>query len=271
MAGSNTLRPVLGRVILPHQHCGHAAPFSTTAQMCRRKTKDSSKKRGVSSLYGSGPKEELSMSKVPLPRPTFHKPQIKVNEKHGLWGFFPAPGKAFWTPKETEEHGRAWTTEELRRKSWEDLHSLWWVCCKERNMLSTSKTDLLKSKIGFGEREIEIRMSEVSRTMRAIKHALTERYYVWEDAVQVAKADPDIVMHENGTLEYVPSEYEDYGDESDLSANERVAHFSEIPEPAAEEVKVVDAETSKETASEVKSEEVAEKSEKTAKETVTVR
>lgn len=139
-----------------------AANFSTTAPQCKRKTKDSNRRRGVSSLYRSGPREPLSMSNMPLPKPVDFKPKIEVDEGHGLWGFFPAPGKLLLTPKETEEHGRAWTVEELRRKSWEDLHSLWWKCCKERNMLATAREELLRGKLGFGEREIDSRNEEVS-------------------------------------------------------------------------------------------------------------
>lgn len=140
-----------------------SAPFSTTARMCKRKTKDNNPKRGVSSLYRSGPREPLSVSNMPLPKPrSDFKPKVPVDERHGLWGFFPAPGKILLTPAETEGHGRAWTVEELRRKSWEDLHALWWVCCKERNMIATSNAELARSKIGFGEREFQARDEEVS-------------------------------------------------------------------------------------------------------------
>lgn len=44
--------------------------------------------------------------------------------------------------------------------------------------------------------------------MQSIKHALTERHYTWEDAVNVAKDDPEIVSTEDG-LVYQPSAYED--------------------------------------------------------------
>lgn len=45
--------------------------------------------------------------------------------------------------------------------------------------------------------------------MRSIKHALTERYYTWEDAVEVAMSDPEIdLLDDNGQV-YKPSAYED--------------------------------------------------------------
>lgn len=177
MTGAQKLRPTMGgalrlasttRATLLGQTSvagGRVALFSTTGPLCKRKTKDNNKKRGVSSLYRSGPREPLSMSNVALPKPRAnYKPEITVDKSHGLWGFFPEPEKLMWTPEEMERHGRAWTVEELRRKSWEDLHALWWTCCKERNMLSTSKFELERTKLGFGEREIEAREAEVCIT-----------------------------------------------------------------------------------------------------------
>lgn len=39
--------------------------------------------------------------------------------------------------------------------------------------------------------------------MKAIKHVLTERYYVWEDAYQLAKQDPEINLSGKGEA-YTP-------------------------------------------------------------------
>jgi large subunit ribosomal protein L47 len=43
--------------------------------------------------------------------------------------------------------------------------------------------------------------------MRAIKHTLTERFYSWEDAVKLAKVDPEINL--SGDPVYQPLEYVD--------------------------------------------------------------
>ncbi|PHH81281.1 hypothetical protein CDD83_3631 [Cordyceps sp. RAO-2017] len=134
---------------------------------------------------------------------------MPVDAAHGLWRFFPAPGKLLWTPREAEQHGRAWTVEELRRKSWEDLHALWWRCCRERNLLATSLAELRRAKLGFGDKEFANRDAEILRTMSSVKHALTERFYTWQDAADVARSDPEIDLAAPDGQVYRPAAVEE--------------------------------------------------------------
>jgi large subunit ribosomal protein L47 len=46
----------------------------------------------------------------------------------------------------------------------------------------------------------------VRRTQRAIKQALTERYYSWRDAEAIAKDDPEINLSGDGPT-YVPRDF----------------------------------------------------------------
>ncbi len=51
--------------------------------------------------------------------------------------------------------------------------------------------------------------------MRAIKHTLTERYYTWQDAVEVAESDPEIDLQGGDGQLYKPTAYEDEPETAD--------------------------------------------------------
>ncbi|KAL8954669.1 MAG: hypothetical protein Q9183_006990, partial [Haloplaca sp. 2 TL-2023] len=156
------------------------------------------------------------MKKYELPEPVLdstRRSKVDVDENHGLWDFFRPDKNALPTPEDTAKYGRPWVVEELRHKSWEDLHSLWWICCKERNLLATQKYERDRIKAGYGEAEILDRDRVVRLTQKAIKHALTERYYAFEEARRVAVADPEVNLDaEPGTQAYTPI----YSDEAAL-------------------------------------------------------
>ncbi|KAL9026270.1 MAG: hypothetical protein Q9196_005039 [Gyalolechia fulgens] len=153
------------------------------------------------------------MSRYPLPQPVTDptkRSKVAVDDNHGLWGFFRSEKKALNTPEEDNAFGRPWVVEELRHKSWEDLHLLWWVCCKERNILATQAYERARLKAGYGDAESQERARAVRQTQKAIKHALTERYYAFEEARRVATTDPEVDLEAApGTQAYRPS----YSDE----------------------------------------------------------
>ncbi|GAX78986.1 hypothetical protein CEUSTIGMA_g6426.t1 [Chlamydomonas eustigma] len=89
---------------------------------------------------------------------------------------------------EPEAHGRAWQREELRLKGWNDLHKLWHLCCKERNLLLTEMgwrgipkdhdEQMLMGMPRGSPKEDDVhrlRYVEVKKTLKRIKTVLRER------------------------------------------------------------------------------------------------
>ncbi|KAI8624491.1 mitochondrial 39-S ribosomal protein L47 (MRP-L47)-domain-containing protein [Xylariaceae sp. FL1651] len=188
----------------------------TTSQTCtfsstpeynnRRPRRDANRLRGLSSIYRSGTRFRMNIDKSQAPQPANYKPKVDVDPNHGLWDFFYSKDKLLLTPDEDTEHGRGWTVEELRHKSWEDLHKLWWVCIKEQNRISTARKERSRLKLPDGAPEAAERLAEVRKTMKSIKHALTERWYLWEDARKLAETDPEVDLS-NTRSPFTPKDY----------------------------------------------------------------
>ncbi|PQE31631.1 50s ribosomal l4 protein [Rutstroemia sp. NJR-2017a WRK4] len=173
--------------------------FSTTNTLLF--PRDHNRSRGVSSQRRTGPRQPLSVSKTELPQPVLDpskRAKVKVDDDHGLWEFFRHKDKPLSTPAEEGEFGRPWSAQELRGKSWEDLHALWWVCCKERNRIATENYERKRMEVGYGAEDAKKRDTTV----------LTERYYSWRDAEEIAKNDPEINLSGDGPL-YTPADLQD--------------------------------------------------------------
>ncbi|KAJ5640939.1 54S ribosomal protein L4 [Penicillium herquei] len=157
--------------------------FSTTPVAAGR-GRDLNRTRGVSAIHRTGPRFKLGVSKYPLPKPVSPEslPARTKAPNHGLWGFFPPSREGMSTPEFDLQFGRPWAITELRDKSWDDLHRLWWVCIKERNRIATSNLERERLKAGYGAHESDSREKAVTVTMHGIKHVLRERWYAYEEA-----------------------------------------------------------------------------------------
>ncbi|XP_067898358.1 39S ribosomal protein L47, mitochondrial isoform X1 [Heterodontus francisci] len=94
---------------------------------------------------------------------------------HGLEGFFDHPKN--WG-EQTVKSGAPWTAKQLRIKSNEDLHKLWYVLLKEKNMLLTLEQEAKRQRLQMPSPE---RLKKVERSMARIDSIVQER----EDALRL--------------------------------------------------------------------------------------
>ncbi|KAG8754597.1 54S ribosomal protein L4 mitochondrial [Ceratobasidium sp. 428] len=121
---------------------------------------------------------------------------IKVNPNHGLYGFFrqavdEVTGVSSYetlTPKhKTNDYsGRSWLASELRRKSFKDLHTLWYVLARERNILATQEHEARRMEIDDRSfTSVNQRDRRCKKSMARIKQVLNERRLAYDQAVKL--------------------------------------------------------------------------------------
>ncbi|KZC08750.1 PREDICTED: 39S ribosomal protein L47, mitochondrial [Dufourea novaeangliae] len=92
-----------------------------------------------------------------------------TSKQNDLMEFF--DDKKNWGQKEVKV-GRSWRTDELRQKSNEDLHKLWFVLLKERNMLLTMEEAYKQKMEYFPNPE---RIDKVEDSMSNLESVVRER------------------------------------------------------------------------------------------------
>ena len=97
--------------------------------------------------------------------------------RSGLEEFFPQA-------EQQTGHGRSWFARELRHKSNEDLHKLWYVLLKERNMLLTVRHECARRKKPLENPE---RMKKVKKSMARILVVLGERERARNEALEATE------------------------------------------------------------------------------------
>ena len=88
-------------------------------------------------------------------------------------------------------NGRAWRTSELRLKSYDDLHRLWFLLLKERNVLMTEK-EWCRSNGRYWVNG-QSNLYKVKRSMARIKGVVGERIR----ALRVKKAREEAALEQN--------------------------------------------------------------------------
>ncbi|CAI5755884.1 unnamed protein product [Candida verbasci] len=123
------------------------------------------------------------LSKIKLREPIL--PTInnfEVSPDHPLWQFFPQGSNTTTPIRQSEDldlDSRGWTSAELRRKSFEDLHKIWYLCLKERNILAREvRTGESIGMMDFSRfNSIDIKLI---KTQKRIKQVLLERQIAYE-------------------------------------------------------------------------------------------
>ncbi|KAF7982920.1 hypothetical protein HWV62_25200 [Athelia sp. TMB] len=153
----------------------------------------------------SAAKEVVPELEIDEQQDLYDRPQrpphgVTIDPNHGLYAFFRAfqQPDGQWErltaqPKSAEDgySGRSWSAAELRRKSFKDLHTLWYVLVRERNLLATQKEELRRlGVISIGERtDLPWRTHQCRKSMARIKYIINERRLAYEGAVELFAQD----------------------------------------------------------------------------------
>ncbi|GJE98316.1 54S ribosomal protein L4, mitochondrial [Phanerochaete sordida] len=135
-----------------------------------------------------------STSKVPTPeghvRPHLG---VEVNPNHGLYAFFrrvEKDGEVDYETVESRDHAntgssRSWSAPELRRKNFKDLHTLWYVLLRERNLLATQRAEGKRMNILENRLSSPVQATKVRKSMARIKYVINERRVAFEQAITI--------------------------------------------------------------------------------------
>ncbi|KAL6946973.1 hypothetical protein ACO0QE_001830 [Hanseniaspora vineae] len=116
---------------------------------------------------------------------------LETSEYHPLWQFF-SNKKYIRGQIDLDEYSRPWTVAELRLKSFDDLHSLWYSCLKELNILRREIELFDNQKISGNVEAYEKVQKKVQTTLWRIRHTLSERQWSYEYANQMFNDDQKI-------------------------------------------------------------------------------
>ncbi|KAG0316258.1 54S ribosomal protein L4 mitochondrial [Dissophora globulifera] len=117
-------------------------------------------------------------------RPILNRIKQLAFRPRGVEEFF-ENGKTL--PTEKSWTGRSWRASELRVKSFDDLHKLWFVLLKERNVLAAQKEEARRFHISKQYFSNKGRQIKCQKSMARIKFVLNERRLAWVEATKLQR------------------------------------------------------------------------------------
>ncbi|KAJ9126053.1 hypothetical protein QFC24_002325 [Naganishia onofrii] len=98
--------------------------------------------------------------------------------------------------------GRSWTAKELREKSFADLHTLWYILLRERNVLATQREERRRLGIQMDRELLTKRAFRCRKSMARIKYVLNERRLALVAAAESSRptSHPAIRVHARSPL-----------------------------------------------------------------------
>ncbi|KAL1757895.1 organic solute transporter Ostalpha-domain-containing protein [Schizophyllum commune] len=148
------------------------------------------------------PERGKPQPKRPAPVKSVLNERVPTRDDHGLYGFFrrsveeDAQGDDRFlmfdpvdNPPQLAKYigGRSWSAAELRLKSFSDLHTLWYVCLRERNILETQRNLARRMEIPGANALTEKQAQKTVQTMARIKAVMNERRLAYEGALEMVE------------------------------------------------------------------------------------
>ncbi|KAJ3995717.1 mitochondrial 39-S ribosomal protein L47 (MRP-L47)-domain-containing protein [Lentinula boryana] len=130
--------------------------------------------------------------------------RVPVRADHGLYAFFrlkePAAGQTLKGEAQYETLGgsiemdrtrssRAWKASELRLKSFQDLHILWYILLRERNLLATQEEEVRRLGATKVVMAFNTQVRACRKSMARIKYVMNERRLAYEGALKLAEEE----------------------------------------------------------------------------------
>ncbi|GAA5833076.1 hypothetical protein JCM3766R1_001382 [Sporobolomyces carnicolor] len=125
-----------------------------------------------------------------IPRGQWPKESETNTDSHPLWKFFHNKESLEVPDKRKDYSSRSWTSFELRRKSFEELHALWYVLLRERNVLLTQREEARRLRLdltGFTAVPEKLRMCQ--KSMARVKQTISERRHAALEAAEILRSE----------------------------------------------------------------------------------